>query len=424
MRAHRSREDDALVAKSAAMIVSRLADKLAEITRSVQDMLVNELSEIGGDGELLELVYDAVEGNFDTFFPAIRHGIPIENVEPSTAALEHARRMAQRGVSADTLVRGYRLAHEAFLDIVLDEIRAAQLDPEPGLDVFQEITSNSFRYIDIISQHVLTAYQNERDRWLANQGRVRALRVREILDEGEIDIDETAKAIAYRLDQIHLSVIVWCTESKRGNELDAMERFLAELGKSLGAQERPMFVAADRVTGWAWIPMPANAVSTAISRIRAFAADKTEAPWIAAGSPLPGIEGFRRSHQQALATRAVVMASRLHPAGVVAASDPGITVAAQFCGDLKAARAWIGEVLGPLASMTDADERLRETLRVFLHTGSSFKATADEMHLHFNSVKYRVQRAVERRGRPFTDDRLDVEVALLLCHWFNTAVLS
>ena len=51
-------------------------------------------------------------------------------------------------------------------------------------------------------------------------------------------------------------------------------------------------------------------------------------------------------------------------------------------------------------------------------------ATADELHLHVNSVKYRVQRALERRGKPIADDRLDVEVALLLCRWFDTAVLN
>ena len=50
--------------------------------------------------------------------------------------------------------------------------------------------------------------------------------------------------------------------------------------------------------------------------------------------------------------------------------------------------------------------------------------TADQLHLHVNSVKYRVQRALERRGRVIGDDRLDVEVALLLCHWFDTAVLN
>jgi hypothetical protein len=38
-------------------------------------------------------------------------------------------------------------------------------------------------------------------------------------------------------------------------------------------------------------------------------------------------------------------------------------------------------------------------------------------------VKYRVHRAVERRGRPIIDDRLDVEVALTLCEWFGATVL-
>ena len=90
--------------------------------------------------------------------------------------------------------------------------------------------------------------------------------------------------------------------------------------------------------------------------------------------------------------------------------------------NLAAARVWVAEVLGPLASCTENDERLRETLRVFLRAGSSFKAAAEELHLHSNSVKYRVHRAIERRGRPISDGRLDVEVALLLCHWYGERV--
>jgi hypothetical protein len=35
-----------------------------------------------------------------------------------------------------------------------------------------------------------------------------------------------------------------------------------------------------------------------------------------------------------------------------------------------------------------------------------------------------VQRAQARRGRPISDDRLDVEVALLLCELFGAATLS
>jgi hypothetical protein len=35
-----------------------------------------------------------------------------------------------------------------------------------------------------------------------------------------------------------------------------------------------------------------------------------------------------------------------------------------------------------------------------------------------------VHRAIERRGRPINEDRLDVEIALLLCHWYDNAVLT
>jgi DNA-binding PucR family transcriptional regulator len=419
-----SREDDALIAKSAALIVSRLHDRLAEVTRAIQQLLFTELSEIGGDGELLGLLRDAVQGNLDAFFPAIRHGISIDHVEPPTAALEHARRMAQRGVDADALVRGYRLGHQAVVGVVLDEIRAAQLETQLGLDVFEQITSSSFRYIDRISRLVLITYQNERDRWLANQSRLRVLRVREVLAGGDIDIDEVTNVIRYPLRRNHLSLIVWCVESESGNELELMERFVADLAKSLGTDERPLFIAADRVCGWAWVPLTTEAAPEAAKGIREFVDARADAPWIAAGNPIPGVDGFRRSHRQALTVRAVVAASGSHPPAVTLASEPGLMVAAQFCADLEQARAWVGDILGPLASATDSDERMRETLREFLRAGSSFKATAEQLHLHVNSVKYRVQRALERRGRPIAEDRVDVEVALLLCHWFDTAVLN
>jgi DNA-binding PucR family transcriptional regulator len=67
---------------------------------------------------------------------------------------------------------------------------------------------------------------------------------------------------------------------------------------------------------------------------------------------------------------------------------------------------------------------LRETLRVFLRCGSSYKLAAEELILHFNTVRYRVGRAVARRGRPIDNDRLDVEVALLLCQLYGPAVLQ
>lgn len=415
--------DDAVVAEAAAAIISRLEGQLDDITRSTQELLVAEITDLRGDTQLLQLLRDTVAANIDTFFSAIRHRIPVEQVDPPTAALEYARRLAQREVSANALVRAYRLGHEAVLQVVLHEIRASELDPKLSLDVYELMAAISFGYIDRISQLVVATYQVERERWVGNRNTLRALRVRELLSGPDVDIDAMTTAIRYPLRRIHLALVVWCPESE-GDELAAMERFVHKFSESVGARENNLFVSVDHLTGWAWLPLPPNAASTAVAQLRAFVESAADAPWIAVGDPLPGVDGFRRSHQQAQDARTVAIASGANVPKVITASDPGLAVAALTGDNLDAASAWVGEVLGPLASPTESDERLRETLRVFLRAGSSYKAAAEELHLHSNSVKYRVHRAVERRGRPIADDRLDVEVALLLCHWFGTTVLT
>jgi DNA-binding PucR family transcriptional regulator len=417
-------DDAAVVARSVAAIVSQLDQRLAEVTASIQQTLVTEIAELRGDAQLLQLLRDSVDGNVATVFSAIRHAIPIENVELPTAALEHARRLAQRGVTVNALVRAYRLGHKAVLDVVLDEIRASNLEPPLSLDVFSQISGTTFGYIDWITQQVVNTYQGERDRWMENRNSLRALRVRELLDGADVDIDVVTTAISYPLRRVHLAVVAWRDEDEDGDDLASMERFVQQLAESAGARECWLFISVDRLTGWAWIAVPADAAPSAVDRIRAFAEARTDAPWIALGNPLSGVEGFRRSHQQALEAHAVAVASGSNALRLTAASDPGLSTAALLGGNVGTARVWVAEVLGPLASHTENDERLRETLRVFLRAGSSFKAAAEELHLHSNSIKYRVQRAIERRGRPISDGRLDVEVALLLCHWYGSAVLT
>src|ERR1700739_2788887 len=107
--AERSREDEALVAKSAAQIIDRLGDRLVEVTRTFQELLVRAIPEIAAGGGLVQVLHDSAQGNLDAFFVAIRHDISIDQIEPPTAALEHARRLAQRGVSANGLVGADRL---------------------------------------------------------------------------------------------------------------------------------------------------------------------------------------------------------------------------------------------------------------------------------------------------------------------------
>jgi DNA-binding PucR family transcriptional regulator len=137
-----------------------------------------------------------------------------------------------------------------------------------------------------------------------------------------------------------------------------------------------------------------------------------------------GIEGFRRSHREAEEARGVAIVRERRGPTVIAASDPGLSVVARLGGDVADTREWVAAVLGDLAGDNENDARLRETLRVYLACGASYKVAAEELNMHFNSVKYRVGRAVERRGREIGSDRLEVELALLACHWYGPAVLQ
>jgi GGDEF-like domain/PucR C-terminal helix-turn-helix domain len=421
----RPRYDDAAISETSAVIMAKLNDRLLEVTRAIQHRLATEIAELRDDSALLELLGASVQGNVDTVFKALRYGIPIENVEPPTAALEYSRRMAQRGVPMNALVRAYRLGHEMVLDFAREEINNAGLDPGMSLAVFERMTTVTFRYIDWISQQVVVAYEQERDRWLENRNSVRALRVREVLDATDVDLDAITSAIRYPMRRVHLGLVLWLPEDAGGgDELAALERFLRELTESLATQDSSLFVAADRVSGWGWIPLQAGAAATAVADVRRFVARYDGPPSVALGVPLPGVEGFRRSHRQAQRARNVAIAAGPAAAPVTAAGDPGMSAAALLGDNIDDAREWVHEVLGPLASDTDTDSRLRDTLRVFLCHGSSYKSAADELTLHFNSVKYRVQRAIERRGRQLGEDRLDVELALLICHWFGPSVLQ
>ncbi|SHU51384.1 Regulator of polyketide synthase expression [Mycobacteroides abscessus subsp. abscessus] len=418
------RVDEGGVVVRAAQIIGALDGKLDHITQSIQKILLTEIAELSEDAQLMDLQEHTVAANVETVFASIRHRIPIEDVVPPTESLEHARRMAQRGVPANAMVRAYRLGHQEVLNFVLDEIAASDMDPRWALDVFKYFQTVSFGYIDWISQQVLNTYQQEYDRWVENRNSMRAQGVGAILGADGGDVDVLTEEIRYPLRRIHVALALWYPDGNDGDELVRMERFANHLARSLGTHEPPLFLSVDHLTAWVWLPLSTHGAANVTERIREFAAVQQDSPWIAMGNALPGIDGFRRSHEQAVDVRAVAVVSGFVDRRVMAASDPGLPVATLLGDDVGSVGAWVAEILGPLASDTENDERLRETLRVFLRTGSSFKAAADEMHLHSNSIKYRVNRAISRRGAPIADDRIEVEVALLLCHWFGQAVLN
>ncbi|GAA4629472.1 PucR family transcriptional regulator ligand-binding domain-containing protein [Actinoallomurus vinaceus] len=74
-------------------------------------------------------------------------------------------------------------------------------------------------------------------------------------------------------------------------------------------------------------------------------------------------------------------------------------------------------VLGPLRAYDEAHRAdLIRTLETFLQVSGSWSRCADQMHLHVNSVRYRIQRIEELTGRDLArlEDRVDLFLALRL----------
>jgi DNA-binding PucR family transcriptional regulator len=144
----------------------------------------------------------------------------------------------------------------------------------------------------------------------------------------------------------------------------------------------------------------------------------------AIGAVGTGLAGFRATHHQALRAHQVALIGAERAQRITSFTAPGVRAAAALAGDLALARDLVTSMLGGLAQDDEGVARLRETLTVFLQQNQSFVATAAKVHLHKNTVKYRVDKAVRLRGRPIEEDRLDLELALAACRWLGPAVLT
>jgi len=414
-------DQETRVAQLVASVGAALNADLAGLTRQIRLRLSTEIEDLRGDERILQLLGSSIEGNVDTILHMFQHGIGIDRVEPPSAAVEYARRLAQRGVPVNALVRAYWLGQDTLLRRSLGEVRRQGSDPEVASLAGQRIVEITFGYIDWMSQRVVISYENERDQWLQNRNAVRAARTRELLAGDSVDMAAAEAALGYRLAQRHVGIVVWTRIRASGeDELSPLERFVIRLAERVSCPVRPLFVPCDDSSAWAWLPIGRCAgIEPEVIRLSAGSGGRV---MVAVGEPAQGIDGFRITHTQAVQTQAVALLGGACAPQVTMFGQVG--VAALLSADVEAARAWVSQVLGPLATDDDHCARLRETLRVFLATGGSYTASAAELAMHKNSVKYRVEKAGQERGRPIRGDRLEVELALHVCHWLGHAVLN
>jgi hypothetical protein len=405
-----------------AMIAARLTQRVNEITDAIRKVIQEKVTELPGDTKMIELMTAGIEANVKTMLRALRDDTPVKQSTAPDSAIDYAKKLAQQGIPLNTLIRGYRVSQRRMSEEVFAELHGVAMEPAISVAVIETITTVLFEYIDWMSEQVVAAYEGERERWLAYQNSIRAMRVRDMLSDNQSeDVNAASTTIGYPLRWRHVALIVWYPDAEpAGDGLGRLQQFISQLAAAVDTDAGPLFVAADETSGWAWLPFH-SAPGDIVTKVREFARLRADGLSIAIGAAGSGVDGFRRSHRQAQRVRTAALARSRAPA-VHAATDSGLLASAMLATNVDELRAWVADVLGALASDTEHDAALRETLRVFLRVSSGYPAAANDLNVDVSVVRHQVAQAVARRGRPI-DDRVDVELALLVCQWHGAAVL-
>ncbi|GAA3240669.1 helix-turn-helix domain-containing protein [Pseudonocardia petroleophila] len=386
-----------------------LADSTA-LVAGVLEEIAAALPELAGDPRLRAVLAGTVQDTIRAGLQVLGSGAPVSGVRAPDVGLDLARHLAQRNIPISVMLRAYRLGQAAFQRELIDLIAATSAEAREVAAAARDLASVTFSIVDAVSEEVVAAYQTERDGWVRQRNTARLATVTALLASRPADTDT---APGYDLAPGHVAAVLWC-----GPEVDdpRLERLVPGIAAALGCVRPPLVVAPDASTLWGWFPA---------SAIRADAVTEVllGAPgtFAALGDPAPGPAGFRSSHRQARQGQQVAAAA--------AGRGPRLTTPellgplALLALDPTSAAPWVRAALGGLADDDEPAARLRETLWVYLSTGGSLAAAAAELHVHRNTIQYRVRRAEQVRGRPLTEGRIDVEVALLACRVLGSTVL-
>jgi DNA-binding PucR family transcriptional regulator len=407
-------------AKQLSVVAENVGSQLPEVSRDIEKYVIAEIPELRGDATLIKILQATIAENAATLLHVFENDMPLDKIEGPAAALEYARRLAQRDIPLSTLIRAHRIGNWRFLQWCLDELNRQDADDELSTATNRRMLQMSFGYNDRITEQVIVVYQQERDHWLLSQTAARVARVRDILTEKNVDLNRAEPALGYRLRQHHLGLVAWLPTLKgEGAGLALLDRITTEIARKLDCSARPLFVPQDAVLSWAWLPLGSRS-EVSWEQLSNVIEHSDPSVHVCAGSVGYGIEGFRSTHRQAVRTQELAAAASPVPQFTDFSTVAPIALMATNIDDM---RAWVWDVLGPLAVDDENSARLRETAQIFLDTGCSYTATASAQILHKNTVQYRIRKAEEIMGHPVRKGHTDLEVALRAVDYLGSTLL-
>lgn len=322
----------------------------------------------------------------------------------STESLVIVRDGFRRGLDESAVLDAYRVGTNVAWRSWMQAAFTLTRDPDELRELL-DVTSRSLTsFIDATIAGIGEQMQMEREALTRGTHAERRETVALILDGATISRQRAESRLGYRLEQHHTAAVIWGDDSTTNlADLDAAAEVLT---RTEGGQ-RALSVLASAATRWVWVPGPAGPDLASV----AAAVDKLPGVQIAVGTTVAGIDGFRRSHLDAVATQRVMV--RLGSTQRVARFTD-IELVALVSADPEQADRFITHTLGDFAS---ADSELRQTVLTFIHHQCNASRTAEQMFLHRNTLLRRIARADELLPTPLADNSVRVAVALEALRW-------
>lgn len=323
---------------------------------------------------------------------------PGRRVEPYVGARTTAyiRDLVARGIAPD-FASGWRAALALAWPRWLEECVAHCTDPGLLVGVLDVSAKSLVQYaldsVAVLREVSLAAAMGNAD--------ADAIALIQLIVGGAPVTEDLVEArLGYRMTRWHVGLVLWTDDPGQVSALDDAVAAVRSAAPARGA----LVARSSATSRWVWLsaagPPGHRPVEKAVAEAQGVRA--------AVGRTGQGLEGFRSSHQDALAAQALVTRIGSERPLTAYADVELIDALTQ---DQASARRFVVRTLGPLAV---ADEALRLALLTYVQCGFNATRAAAKIYAHRNTVERRVARANELSVVKVEDNPTHVAAALLV----------
>jgi PucR-like helix-turn-helix protein/diguanylate cyclase with GGDEF domain len=380
--------------KGAAMrrVGAALAGRYAEIGDAVAARIIEEIPAYRDAGP--ELINDLRAGATATIELLVRtfaEGATVRREDLGFLRALAARRVHQ-GVSLEVFVHAYRVALLAYWDVCAEEATRLRIPRAAGF----ALAGSAIEAIDIITTQAAEAYLREETRVQTQSGRAARDLVERLINGEPIDPRRRHRA-APGLDPTGpLLTIVGRVEETTLAVGDALQlaRDTLEEGMSLGATGPLIAIRhGELVAISAAAALRAKAESLRAARQRTLAEHEIDVRY-GVSVPSRGFPSVQQAYREATLSLSYTSASR-----PIVSLDELSALECAVIGATATTKSVIASKGVGLRALSPGDRAAAvETIRAFAAADLNVASAAQRMHVHPNTVRYRLQQIAARTG--------------------------